>query len=806
GQLKAKGANLAETADYFRGPWGELPVLPSKSFEFVSDLDWDQGVNSLQSITLTLGNLKVIGNYISTDGEGRLDLSANRMDLDRFLAVNEEGDVAEPYASLRISLPQNVTTRVTVTVDSLYYRNRLVRNVRLNGDLAEGVFTVRDAGMSLPGGSSLRMQGEVRAEGGEPVFAGGASLGSNNFRETIEWLGADLSIMPSERLRRAEFESRFELKRSSLSLTNLEGRIDGSAFGGALAIVFRDRPGLGINLKFQRLETDNYFPLSSLSVTTEERDEEADPRLLHLLSALRAVDANFRVSFDAMGLGGGASAQDVVFEGSLNKGTLILAEASAGKIWGGNAAYQGQIDLTGAGARLDGHFALVLDKPEIFSRHWRLGWPIFRQNPGYTLLGSVEGTAKLLNISGALQEESGEIAFAGEIHPLESKLRLSVDLVYESSLDLFARLGMTLPAGTGEDDPILGGAEIFGQFEADAAQWKFHGLQARLGVTGFQGRIAGEDLDDGGLAWEAELDADTLPISYLGILPFIVFQGDSSVSLYSLLEDIDGKWSRRPFDSTTLTGYKRGKLTFSAKELVWSNGGITDLELLANLGPKSLEVESLTGRIGDGTLIVSGMFGVEPRPNFKLTATGLDMTPSAIGSTAGEFGAPSGSLSMNLRLEGSGASPNELVENLTGNGEVSGSFGFIAWPRGAIRRSIKQELGQSALNIEGFGATLDDAEAAFGSHLGQISGRMRVDAGIMKLTGLRYLTDGFGIFGEGLVNIPRWKIESNFDLVDDRDPDSPRLSLEWRGRLDTPDLRLTGTALSRTEPEALSAP
>ena len=784
GRIEGEGADLGGLLARARAALPGLPGAPTLPFNLSAKVHWDGSLKSLSDASLEIAGADFDVHYEREEEGTRLSVTSKRIDWDALTSRPPSAVHGSPSQAAR--LPRDLESTLEISIGSVLLRERLVRDVSLRGKLEDGVFRLEKAGAQLPGGTSLTLSGEVTQAREGLALQGSFDAEANNLRETLDWLGADLSAVPAARLRRAELKGRVEFEKDTLTLPAFKGRFDLTEAEGAIAVVLRDRPGLGLKLRFDRFDAADYFPGLMQAAPTAEISM---PDWSTLAALLNFADANFRLDVDTLELGSDR-VEGLVLEGALKDAVLDLKEASARSLLGNEAAYQGRIDMRGLGPRFDGHLAIVVDRPGALGRALSDAWTPFVREPGYTLFSGIQGGLERLRLSGAFQEDGGEVAFAGDAALFEGELALRLDLGYGEGETFLRRLGVDLPAAA----LSAGGASaLTGSLGYRGGEWLLEDLNGRLLGYDLAGRIElTEGEEGGGARWQADLQAGEVPADV-----FLALLSDGATT--GLGDTLDGIWSRRAFDTSGLPFGQTGRLSLKGAALTWPGGALRDVELSVALSPDEAELERLTGRLGDGTMIVTGSMTRQPQPAFDMTMTALDLSPGALMDPAGTFGAPTGGLTVNLKIAGAGASPNAMVESLTGGGEIAGRLGFEGWRTGALEETVQRDLGISVARLSGVESALARTEMAFASGPGEIKGRVRIDRGVHTLEDFQYLGDGLALEAEGVVDLPRWKVGARAGIIEGQVPDRPLLALEWSGRLSAPDLRLLGRALDTPE-------
>jgi AsmA protein len=132
--------------------------------------------------------------------------------------------------------------------------------------------------------NQLRALGELKVRNidSQPALEGGLSIAALNLREFLQGIGQTLPAMSdATALNKFELVSRLKGTASSLTLNDLNMKLDDSSFTGSIAISDFAKQALRLQLKGDRLNLDHYLPAAS--------NEGASARQNEVKSALAAA-------------------------------------------------------------------------------------------------------------------------------------------------------------------------------------------------------------------------------------------------------------------------------------------------------------------------------------------------------------------------------------------------------------------------------------------------------------------------------------------------------------------------------------
>ena len=233
GKLKFNSANLAKLVASLDESW-HLPNIFDNTFSVVTSVGASVKGGELSNIILKLGSTQATGN-ISFQQRKKTDFDinfvVNKLDGDALLkseAIEIRSDKigrdngvkklikddvlrtqSSPLANVigsQVSLklfPDSINAIFNLSIASIIYKNDAIRQVKVNATLEDQEITISQASALLPGGTDLGLQGIIFTQGERelPQFEGTTDLTTNNLSALLDWIGVDLSAVPTNRLR-----------------------------------------------------------------------------------------------------------------------------------------------------------------------------------------------------------------------------------------------------------------------------------------------------------------------------------------------------------------------------------------------------------------------------------------------------------------------------------------------------------------------------------------------------------------------------------------------------------------------------
>ncbi|HEV7369354.1 AsmA family protein [Arenibaculum sp.] len=781
GDLKAEGTDLRGPAAALLTAAGQIPAdampaLVGQPFNLRTAVNASMQLVELNAIEGRVGDTHGTGTVRIHPGEpdrAEISLGFNRFDLDAWAAV--AASTAEGGGPFELTLPQGVEATLALSVDALNYGGGIIRQGRVEANLADGVLTVHRAAALLPGASDLALAGTLAEDGGRPVFDFQAEANSENLRAVLEWLRFEVGAVPEDRLRKFSLAGRVSGQPDAFQVSGLDLRVDTTVMTGAVAYADRGRPGFGIRLDVDRMNLDAYRPvLAGLRG-----------------GALGAFDANLDARAEDLTLGG-VPARGLRVDATLNEGALTLRELSATDLSGVAVGLSGSVaDL----AELDG-IDLAFDMSAASLAPVYRGLDIDPVLPAELvgavgLAGRVAGNPDRLAVEVETRAANGTVQAGGTVSGLTQvpNYDLKVRGTWKDARDLARALFPDWrPADPGTFD-------LYAEVQGSDTVLSLSAIQGGVGATSLAGE-ATVDLADARPSVMAELEVGDLvldrflPPSTTARLPQI------PLPISQAIASGEAAWSDEPVALGWLRSLD-GRFGIEARSVEHGGRRIEDAALRADLSDGVLAVEDLEAGYEGGRLSLSGALagredggaGIE----LRLALAGASIDEGIAGGAADARVDVTGVLDLELALQAAGASEADLVRSLDGTGSLSMRDGRIvgidlAGLEGRLSGTVGAEGPAQAVD-----ALLADAVAGGGTPFESLQAGIRFEDGVARLEELALSVPGAQVAGGGAVDLGQWLIDLTLGIDPEGEP--PSFGLALAGAADRPQRQVTSDGL-----------
>ncbi len=858
GKFAGDSNRLSDLIQGFSGA-GELPGLLGQAFAVQAEIVASAAGAELSDLKVVLGNTELTGSVSARIGDTvnvAVDLATASINLDDWLALaampgpasvnstsqkqaiskgqsNSSVSLALPEKPVRpdgkaenFALPKNFGASLSLAVDSLTFRNGLVRQARVNVELANGEVTINQLAAQFPGGADLAVFGFLSQVGGKPLFDGQVEVSVSDLRGALDWAGVAPPPVPADRLRKMTIAGKLKATTGQIRATDLDLQFDSSRLTGAATVNLRKRPSFGVNLLLDRINLDAYLasarPVGKGSATAAAEGARKPPPpaqndnpiadTLAGLKVLESFDANIKARVKTL-VYGGASIKDIVFDGTLYDGSLDIKRLSVSKMAGSSASLKGGFDdLAGIpslkNVRIEGKIADL-------GRLMRMAGsppPPEAETIGAialktTLNGSLLKPRIDLNLrgAGATVSAAGQLSLLPLIGGFEGKLGVR----HKNLTGLLRSFGISYhPAAK------LGEFSLAANIKADTRGLTLNGLTVRAMPISVRGSAA--IAIDGprpkltaNLA-TGEINIDKLmPVSGTAmrkdtsnIVPaaFTVPKMENRKPAFRRMAAMKpGKWPTDPIDLSFLRAFD-ADLKIKSDAVVSGNYRIENADIVATIDNGVLRVSRLNGGLFGGVFDAS-LTATASRTLQLKTSVALDNinVAKALKAVTGEATATGGG-EMNLQLATVGNSVAALVAGLNGRGAVA--LRKLEVRTGGKGTAMSAALGLVA-GLNNLGGALSGGRA--GGTAADITGSFMITGGVARSSDLK-LVSGMGQGrASGDIDLARWLIDigGQIDLsqnilgqiVSQGDRTASVVPFSIKGRLDAPTVKLDTSKL-----------
>lgn len=787
-------------------------------------------------------------------------LNARSLDLD---ALGASGAASAPSASPAIrpaealarglwtlaDLPSpDIASKIGVSAEQLVLGGTLVRDVRLDITGGPTGWRVDTAEAKLPGKAALKASGAPEGQG----FAGALNFSAEDPAAFLRWAAPDAARDIAGVVKApARMATRLKVSPGALTLDNLnaafgDGRLTGTI---AAALPTSGGPKLDMTLAMDGFDLDPLVAAMQRTATAVGGGADAALKLDgHDLTV--AGQPLGSLTLEASATGGSWRVKRMVMD---DLGGIHLE--GAGWMENFSTTPRGEFNLTMAGAKADGlvPVARLMAGPETADVLARLA-PVAAPVKLSTAVVWSEAGGRAITSAGRLGSLSGEVAFTRSAAGVPMAVKLNADAADGAAVlgalgieGLNPRLGSVhgefslapLTQGEGDVRARLTATGVTLQAEGRARMVK-DAIEPRLSV-----RADGADLgrllpqlaaatDNGPVpaalafelsrtdgVWRAEkiegslagapvtgnvdLEPGTVP-RFTGRLAFDTLSVPTLVGLFGARSGVEPAssavtpWSTALFRPHPVNGVALGVDLVASRLALIGPYALTTAKLRLASDGVDLDLRDITGSFGGGRVgahleVRHRGDGVETEGRLLLDKVDI----AALAAPAGASAPPTGRVSLSLDLGGSGRTPLQLVQGLSGQGTIAVQNLEVGDADPTALAAVLQETASLA-------TPPDERRTALLFDRALMRGPLKVPAaestlsavnGVVRLSPARAQVGDTRLAFTGGIDLARLLMESGIEYEGAAlSGTSPTGILAWRGVLTDPDRRVSATGLT----------
>ena len=546
-------------------------------------------------------------------------LAASRLDLDAWLPRLLHGGGA--------TLP----TSVDLSAEAATFAGGTLRRLRAGFELAPDGVVVRDAEALLPGDATLSLSG--RTTHGQ--FTGTARLDAPQLRDTLRWLQprapALIGALPPGVLHAASLAAAIASDDAGVTLSELQGTVDGIPTKGDLTLLLGERPGVAAALTMGGLSLDPWLPAALPGSLPElAGDLRAWPSRWGGFDAqvsLKATKPHWQ----------GAVLDALDLDAGLQGGTLTVRQAA---LTGRDFTLTAHGSLAPGGHILDGQATVKLAHASALSAALPAGWPANLLHGPATFEVGASGDPAALGTTLRAEIADAQAGADGVADLVKPGWAGTVALRHPGAPRLLDALGLS------SSESWLGDGSL--------------SLTGRLAIDSGRLALSGADLSAGALKTTADLVLDRQDVHGQS-LPTLTGRLDAE----TLPLPLPTLRSPEPLALGALQGWRAQVAVSAAHVLLGLSPALDHMAAAVALADGGLHVTNLTAGLAGGRL--TGQVSVDaasvPRISLQAAVTGVEIGGPLLD---GPLDLTAGRLDGTATLDANGFSPGALLATLNG--------------------------------------------------------------------------------------------------------------------------------------------
>ncbi|MBT5308682.1 MAG: AsmA family protein [Rhodospirillaceae bacterium] len=875
GKVSVKGDKLSGLVQGVTAGTG-LPGLMSNSFEVSADVVAGAEGVEVEDLKVGLGNVMATGSAAVELGKSitaRLDLAADSVDADKLLALPpidalptelEKKKAASPAAKKiaatapaavpakeaspndAFSLPDNINASVRLTAKSVSVKGGLVRDVRMDAELASGEITVSQVSAQLPGSADVAAFGFIVPEKGVPQFDGEVEVSVGDLRGVLDWLKITPPPVPADRLRKLTLAANLKADPKQVRLEDIDMQFDSSRLTGSVQAGLSGNTPVAADLILDRINLDAYLGTApkakKKSVKASAKDSakaasmppappmppmptaQIDPArakgdplaALSSLSALKTLNAKLKAQIKTL-IYRGAPIKDVLVDGALTNNTLNLKNLSIAKMAGAKIKVGGIVsDLVGVPDMKNLHLDVATGDVARLLRMAGINAPVDSRKMGaVSLKARADGSLLRPVVDTTIKGAGGSLQAKGKVSllPIFEGFDGNLTIKHKNMAALVRALGTDYrPAGK------LGPVDFQAALKARATGMDLTNIKGKVGPLDMSGTASvalsgprtkltavlktGEIVTDNFMPASSKASLSQPYEFKQGFQPAAFDQGGASLAdpaFRRMAALSSGRWSTDPLDLSFLKAFD-ADVKMISDALIYGNYRITNADLAATVDAGVMQVERFKGNLFGGTIDSRGTVTAANPSRFDTSVSLKSLSVSdALAAVAGKKLAK-GTAALELKLASSGYTISDMVAALGGNGSVA--MNKLDVKSGAIGTPMAAAFGLIS-GLNDLGGVLTGSKKKSG--LADITGTFTLDKGVARFNDFA-LKSGMGNGqASGSADLARWMVDvkgsvtvsQSFlgQILSSNQATTQTLPFSVAGRLDAPNVKLDTSML-----------
>jgi len=717
GKAKVEGDNLAELLNVIRQT-GTSPGVFARNFGLEATLKASASAIALSDLNIQFASAHASGMVRADFTAGTqfdVQLKAAHIDVDGILASNEQqaksnfksnsdqpGDnIIAPKPPVpgetktstpNFTFPKGVSGTVHVVVDALTVKGGLLRDLRLNAELADGELALSQLQIQAPGVTDLAVFGFVRPKDGQPEFDGSLELLTSDPQGLTNWLGIALPQGVTNRLKRISLTTKVNANTEQVMLSNINLTGDRSTITGGATVALRARPSLGVDLKLDTLDMDIYLNAGAAASTAPVGLAASPPtpilphstmdvlKVWSALNALNDFDANVKMRVGTLKLKGktytNMRTDGTLYAGNLDLRSLSLGdfEGASGNVSGSFSGFGGAVEMTNVKVGVKVANATTLAAAlGIKSAPQGLG-PMRLKT---VLNGSVLKPRFTINVEALNGKFGAKGSFS--LLPIGFGYDGTVSAQHPDAAQLLAALNLNYaPKGP------LGALDIHGKLRSNGQMHVLMEVQGALGDIALEGDVKASlegpkpnitvNLKTGPLMVDAFLPqaraaADKQAAAHTNPLLFRAALKKTQPIKIAKAIQVNPRWSRDTFDLNVLNQIN-ADVTLLSDAIQFGDYRLDNADIHAVIKDGVMTADRVQGKLFGGLVRGTAQVRADGQPTLTtdISLSALDVGQATKQITGKKMAG--GKLALTVGFKGVGFSPAELVSSLDGNGNM----------------------------------------------------------------------------------------------------------------------------------------
>ena len=374
------------------------------------------------------------------------------------------------------------------------YNNQAIKDFKVSLDVINNKITVRDLSAVLPGDTAVSLKGDIYSDLGYLTFNLQPKLKTDEFRQTLAWLGITPKISKDTLLRRVNLSAGVAGNFNKLSIGNISLNLDNSTILGEIGLINDKNINLYAGLKTTVFNVDDYFPLWSQSAADVSWAENMNNRF-QKVQISPDIYAELRLNADTV-IYNSLPYNGVALNGSLQKGQLSLSSFTINDMAGAKLDLKGTLKGFGQKAEVE-NLKFDLDTKNFNEFVTKMNMPILgidaKKFKNFVIKGIVTGFADRFATKSIAKLDDIDVDYGGVVELKNG------DYVLNGSLELkspdFVKTVNDLGFEYAPQTYVLGLFNLKTKIDGNSRHFKASNMQFNIGSNTFEGMASYDNIN-----------------------------------------------------------------------------------------------------------------------------------------------------------------------------------------------------------------------------------------------------------------------------------------------------------------------
>lgn len=609
----------------------------------------------------------------------------SRLDADPFF--DNIGQVASFMAKTEYFGKTKDEYSVDLTFDTVNYKRDVIHQLKGRIKSAEDGLAFDRFSATLPSNAYVKASGILTLKK-TALLSGQASLEADNIGAVLRWMSVPVPAeIPQNLLRQFNGSVDFKLAANGMILQKIKMNLDKIKASGGISIRFGTRPAIGLAADISELDTVLYFPEKTKEYTKLHEDfsqlavvEKVD-KIFAFLAFLNDMDMSVKAKVDKLSWAD-IKAENLSADFSVARGQMKIKEFSADKAFASSFAMQGDVSGFGGEPSFAG-FSVNINAEQLSTLLQEIGLKLPGGISGQDKLkftSKITGTPKMFDFETTADISVLSLSASGtarEISQGNYGWNAAAKIRHENFRN-FVRLF------TEKYRPILSNPGIFsfdGRILKENDLLHITDMQAGVGDNVFSGSL--KLVENNGVP-TVTADLISKVLAPLGMLPranimdspSVLPIGDAAKNIWvkdGVVPEFIGEmsFSKKPFDFSFLGKYD-ASVSLRAESVYLNTLALSNVDSVFKISSGKINID-LRRAVWEGAN-VGGFINLTPEGDKLSAQTAFRLSqlniPSAVFASRPIDLKDVTSLTVNVNVNGSGKSTNEVFHSLAGKGSV----------------------------------------------------------------------------------------------------------------------------------------